>query len=244
MEVDYHIDHIPKTTANNRRPGIRLDATTITIHSTGNPSSTARNERAWLTNPANTRTASFHIVIDDKEAIEVIPLNEVAWHAGDGSGTASGNRTSIAIELCESGNQEQTISNAVELVAELLLERGWSTDRLHRHFDWSGKNCPRLMNTDGRWSGWHAFVAQVAAKLRELQADEDDDEPFPDDDEQEGDHSDDENGGITMTVEDANKIIRFLSAAYMATNNKAARKEFNRLANELRKASGQDPIVG
>ncbi|MBD2871417.1 N-acetylmuramoyl-L-alanine amidase family protein [Paenibacillus arenilitoris] len=42
-----------------------------------------------------------------------------------------------------------------------------------------------------------------------------------------------------MTAEDANKIIRFLSAAYMATDVPEARKEFNRLANELRIASGQ-----
>jgi len=42
----------------------------ITIHSTGNPTSTARNERAWLTNPNNNVTASWHIVVDEKEAIE------------------------------------------------------------------------------------------------------------------------------------------------------------------------------
>ncbi|TCZ75336.1 mannosyl-glycoprotein endo-beta-N-acetylglucosamidase [Paenibacillus albiflavus] len=38
---------------------------------------------------------------------------------------------------------------------------------------------------------------------------------------------------------DANKIISFLSAGYNATDNAEARKEFNRLANELRKVSGQ-----
>lgn len=42
-----------------------------------------------------------------------------------------------------------------------------------------------------------------------------------------------------MSVEDANKIIAFLSAAYMATEDPQARDEFHRLANELRKASGQ-----
>jgi len=42
-----------------------------------------------------------------------------------------------------------------------------------------------------------------------------------------------------LSAEDANKIIPFLSAAYMATTDKEARAEFNRLANELRKASGQ-----
>ncbi|BFT73459.1 MULTISPECIES: N-acetylmuramoyl-L-alanine amidase [Paenibacillus] len=42
-----------------------------------------------------------------------------------------------------------------------------------------------------------------------------------------------------ISVEDANKIIAFLSAAYMATEDPQARDEFHRLANELRKASGQ-----
>lgn len=53
-----------------------------------------------------------------------------------------------------------------------------------------------------------------------------------------------EGGGeevIQMTAEDANKIIRFLSAAYFATDSTEARKEFNRLANELRLVSGQEP---
>ncbi|PWV90274.1 GH25 family lysozyme M1 (1,4-beta-N-acetylmuramidase) [Paenibacillus cellulosilyticus] len=43
-----------------------------------------------------------------------------------------------------------------------------------------------------------------------------------------------------LTPEDANAIIKFLSAGYAATVQiPEAKKEFNRLANELRKASGQ-----
>src|SRR5690554_2123651 len=133
--MEYIVDHIPKGTSNNRRPGLAMAPTTITIHNTSNPRSTARNERAWLTNPANDRIASFHIVVDENEAIECIPLNEVAWHAGDGNG--DGNRKSIGIEICESGNYAQTLENAAQLVAKLLKERGWGVDRLRRHFDWS-----------------------------------------------------------------------------------------------------------
>lgn len=45
-----------------------------------------------------------------------------------------------------------------------------------------------------------------------------------------------------LTPEDANKIIRFLSAGwFVVQGNKQAEAEFNRLANELRKASGQPP---
>ena len=45
-----------------------------------------------------------------------------------------------------------------------------------------------------------------------------------------------------LKVEDANKIIDFLKAGWKVTEQyPEARKEFNRLANELRKASGQEP---
>lgn len=160
----YRKDHIPKGTACNRRPALPMTATTITIHNTGNPSSSAANERAWLTNPSNTRTASYHIVVDAKEAIECLPLNESAWHAGDGSGAKSGNRTSIGVEICES-NYEQSLANAVKLVAQMLKERGWGVDRLRRHWDWSGKVCPRLMYDGGKWTGWNEFKARVADEL-------------------------------------------------------------------------------
>lgn len=163
--MNYRVDHIPRTTPNNRRPGLAMTPTTITIHNTGNPSSTAANERGWLTNPSNNRTASFHIVVDEREAIECLPLAENAWHAGDGSGAGSGNRTSIGIEICESGNYQKTLDNAAELVAAMLKERGWGVDRLRRHYDWSKKICPRLMYDGGKWTGWTSFKNMVSAKL-------------------------------------------------------------------------------
>ncbi|MFD0959787.1 phosphodiester glycosidase family protein [Paenibacillus chungangensis] len=162
---NYRVNHIPRNTPYNRRPGHRLEATTITIHNTGNAASTARNELNWLTNPRNKATASYHLVVDERETIECIPLHETAWHAGDGNREGSGNRTSIAIELCESGNYEHTLIRASRLVADLLRERGWGVDRLRRHYDWSGKICPRLMYASGSWSHWDKFKQQVAANL-------------------------------------------------------------------------------
>lgn len=166
MSYTYRKDHIPQSTPCNRRPRIPLSATTITIHNTGNPDSSAKNERGWLTNPSNGRQASFHIVVDEREAIECLPLNEVAWHAGDGSASKSGNRTSIGIEMCESGNYVKTLDNAAELVSCMLKERGWGVDRLRRHFDWSGKICPRLMYDNGKWTGWAKFKAEVEKRMK------------------------------------------------------------------------------
>ena len=83
--------------------------------------------------------------MDEHEAIECLPLNENAWHSGDGNSPASGNRTSISIEICESGDYTKSLNNAVELVVKLLKQYGWSVGQLCRHYDWSGKVCPRLM---------------------------------------------------------------------------------------------------
>ncbi|MGI5927582.1 MAG: N-acetylmuramoyl-L-alanine amidase family protein [Thermacetogeniaceae bacterium] len=162
--MNYIIDHIPRNTPHNRRPGLSMVPQYITIHSTGNPSSTARNERGWLTNPSNTRTASWHICVDEKEAVEAIPLNEVAWHAGDG-GSGTGNRKSIGIEICESGDRQRTLQNAVKLVAKLLKERGWGVDRLRRHYDWSKKICPRIFYDGGKWTTWEQFRQAVQKEL-------------------------------------------------------------------------------
>jgi len=155
--MEYRVDHIPK---GKIRPGKKLNLQYITIHSTGNPTSTAMNERNWLVNPSNTRVASWHIAVDEKLAVEAIPLDEVAYHAG----TSAGNNTSIGIEICESGNREKTLDNAVKLVAKMLHERNWGVDKLRRHYDWSGKNCPRIMSANN-WKEWDRFKFNVNKEL-------------------------------------------------------------------------------
>ena len=159
--LKYLINHIPKSSPYNRRPGLSMSALYVTIHSTGNLNSTARDERAWLTNPSNFRVASWHICVDEKEAIEAIPLNEVAYHAGN----HAGNYSSIGIEICESGNRTKTLENAVELTVELLQQYGWGVDKLRRHYDWSGKVCPRIMSGNN-WAGWEQFKVDVENKLK------------------------------------------------------------------------------
>ncbi len=156
--VPYIVNHIPRATR-KRRPGRVRKPQTLTIHSTGNPRSTAKNERAWLTNPSNTAEfTGWHVVIDDREAIEAIPLNEVAYHAGDGSGP--GNSFSTGVEICESGNREKTLLNAAKVVAAILKEQGLTIADLRQHYDWSKKNCPSILRADNG-QGWREFVSSV-----------------------------------------------------------------------------------
>ncbi|HHX61644.1 MAG TPA: N-acetylmuramoyl-L-alanine amidase [Epulopiscium sp.] len=129
----------------------------ITVHSTANPTSTAQNERAWLTNPNNKTETGFHYVVDEKEAIECIPPNEVAWHAGDNKG--QGNMASIGLEICESGNREKTLENAIKLIQHLMKVH--KITKIARHYDWSKKNCPRILNKKGDWSEWNIFLTKI-----------------------------------------------------------------------------------
>ena len=144
-----------------------MTAKSITVHSTANPNSTARNERDNLARVENTRQASFHLVVDQKECIECIPLNEVSWHAADGF-YGEGNRTSISLEICESGDRVKTLDNASTILAQLVRKKGWTLDELKRHFDWSGKDCPRIFSANN-WDGWEKFKNDVYNKLVYLQ---------------------------------------------------------------------------
>lgn len=152
------VNHIPKDTAHNRRPGNPLKATSITIHSTANLTSSAKGERNWLTNPSNTRTASWHYAVDEVDVIEALPATENAWAATDGA-NGPGNRTSIHVEMCESGNRELVLKRTQELVVYLMVKYDIKT--VVRHRDWYNKNCPRILNGDGKWTDWFRFHKEI-----------------------------------------------------------------------------------
>ncbi len=73
----------------NIRPGYAMKPKYITIHETDNYSvgANARNHAQYLYSQATgttDRSASWHFTVDDKEIYQHLPLNENAWHAGDG----------------------------------------------------------------------------------------------------------------------------------------------------------------
>ena len=106
------------------RSGGAYPKTTITIHSTANANSTALNERAWLDNPTNNRYASWHYCVDEIGVVQAIPEREEAWHCGD----TGGNRTSLSIEICESGDRVKTLLNAAKFAAENWEENVYIID--------------------------------------------------------------------------------------------------------------------
>ena len=118
----------------------------IAIHNTYNDAS-AVNEISYM--KSNNNQVSFHIAVDDKEAIQGLPLDRNSWSCGDGA-NGPGNRKHISIEICYSKSGGTRFTNAEKLaakvVAELLKKYNWGIDKIKAHRDFSNKNCPHRTN--------------------------------------------------------------------------------------------------
>ncbi|MEK4702003.1 N-acetylmuramoyl-L-alanine amidase [Solibacillus sp. FSL R7-0668] len=137
----------------------------ITVHNTANDASAA-NEAAY--HNRNDNQVSYHVAIDDKEAIQCIPFDRNAWHCGDGQG--DGNRKSIGIEICysKSGGSRYVAAeeNAVQYIAKLLHQYGWGIDRVKQHYEWSKKNCPHRIRDEKRWGSFKQRIQDALNKLK------------------------------------------------------------------------------
>ena len=142
------------------RPGIRNNGIDgIVMHYTANKGGTARNHKDYFNNLKG-NYASAQLFVDDIEAICIIPLNEVAYHANeiskynsDGSRyrplfskIGNANYSTIGVEMCldKNGNiTEKTFQNTVKAVKELIaIYPNITRDKIWRHYDVTGKNCP------------------------------------------------------------------------------------------------------
>lgn len=116
----------------------------IVIHYTANPGSTAKENRNYFENLKNKRSkyASSHFVVGlDGEIVQCIPLDEIAYASN------SRNDDTISIEVChedKSGKfNEETYDTLVHLVAWLCDEYGLKKEDIIRHYDVTGKLCPK-----------------------------------------------------------------------------------------------------
>ncbi len=141
------------------RPGKVIKPTHLVIHWTANEGKGADAEANAKYFARATRAASAHYIVDDAEVIRCIPENEMAYHVGAKQYTewakthlgASPNGKTIGIEMCVNadGSFWQMYSNTCRLAAEILQRHGWGTDRLIRHYDVTGKNCPAFFVESG-----------------------------------------------------------------------------------------------
>ncbi|WP_281883213.1 N-acetylmuramoyl-L-alanine amidase family protein [Paenibacillus sp. YYML68] len=244
--MKYSITQRYLTGPSSRRPQQALSGPRfIVAHDTGNPGSTASANVAYFERTRNEMSASAHLFVDDKSIIECIPLltgrPEVAYHVvynvttdnaryGDDANDAAG-----AVELCHGGtiNLTESYKRYVWVMAYICYKFGLdpATDIVgHYTLDPARRTDPQgPLRQLGK-----TFADFVQDVVNEYRASVIPDNPTPPPTPVPGPGT-----GTMISVEDANKIIRFLSASYFASGDAEAQAEFHRLANELRRVSGQ-----
>ncbi len=138
----------------------------IVIHDTGNKNKGANAEAHFNYFNGGDRQASADFFVDDKQILQVNDYSTYyTWHCGDGKGkNGITNANSIGIEICvnSDGNYDIAFQNAVALTKHLMAELNIPIDRVVRHYDASGKNCPASMSANN-WALWNTFKAQLIA---------------------------------------------------------------------------------
>lgn len=145
------------------RPGTKLGKVkNIFVHYTANPETSARNNRSYFANLAQTheREASAHLIIGyEGEIIQCIPFDEQAY------AVRTRNGDSISIECCyldEDGSFTQaTYDTLLHTLAWLLEKYDLSTEDILRHYDCGGKKCP-LYYVEHE-DAWEQLLADVEA---------------------------------------------------------------------------------
>ena len=148
------------------RPQIPVEKVNyIAIHYTANPGSTAMSNRNYFENLATTQEnkVSSHFVVGlDGEVVQCIPTSEMSY------ATNARNVDTISIECChpdETGQfNDATYSSAVKLTAWLCTRFGLDTDQVIRHYDVTGKDCPKYYVENPY--AWFRMKSDIAAQIQ------------------------------------------------------------------------------
>ncbi len=135
----------------------------IVIHWTANPGkgANAKANRNYFN--SGVRAASAHYVVDADKIIQCVPDLEVAYHVGSKSYRPQGQRIMegrynpnyflIGIEMCINvdNDWDKTYQNTLDLTRYLLEKHHLTVKDLYRHYDITGKDCPKMMVDEPLW---------------------------------------------------------------------------------------------
>lgn len=145
----------------------------IIAHYTAVPKATAKNIRDSFNGYGITakRYASAHYAVDKHEIRQMIPDDEIAYHAHDNSRCypdalkPNANFSSLGVEICieaDGSFHPDTIKNAEKLFAYLLKKYNLPASRIYRHYDVTGKNCPlQWVKNPAQFTAFKANVDKI-----------------------------------------------------------------------------------
>ena len=149
------------------RPGFRSEKIrNIVIHYTANPGTSAAQNRSYfesLKDTKNTKASSHFIVGIQGEIIQCVPTWEYAYASNDR------NSDTVSIETCHVSKDgkytEETYGSLVHLTAWLCEKFGLTEEDVIRHYDVTGKICPKYFVDDE--DAWITFKQDVKKRLEE-----------------------------------------------------------------------------
>ncbi len=150
------------------RPQIALEQIDgIVVHYTANPGSTAQQNHDYfegLKDSQSTKASSHFIIGLDGEVIQCIPSSEWAYASNDR------NRNTLSIECChpdESGQfTDATYQSLVQLTGWLCHRFDLSAEDVIRHYDVTGKDCPKyFVEHEDAWVQFRQDVQEYADSL-------------------------------------------------------------------------------
>lgn len=144
------------------RPGDALEqVTSIFVHYTANPGTSAAQNRSYFEQQKDTheRSVSAHFIIGyEGEILQCVPLDEIAY------AVMTRNQDSVSIECCyledDGSFTQETYDSLISLLAWLTDAYDLDTEDILRHYDCGGKKCP-LYYTDHP-DAWEALKEDVA----------------------------------------------------------------------------------
>ena len=152
------------------RPGTKSEQITgIVVHYTANPGSTAQQNRDYFNDLQDTHitSASSHFVIGlDGEIIQCVPTWEIAYASNDR------NKDTVSIECChpdETGELNRaTYQSLVQLTAWLSEKFELEKDDIIRHYDITGKICPKyFVEHEDAWNTFKDAVQKARKRSTE-----------------------------------------------------------------------------
>lgn len=148
----------------------------IVIHYTANDGDTDEGNGNYFAN--NIVGASAHYFVDDDSITRSVPDDYIAWAVGGSKykytkgGKFYGkctNANSISIEFCDTKKNgvydftEATMKNAADLVKLLMKKYNVPVERVIRHYDVTGKVCPKPFVDDEK--AWETFKERLADNM-------------------------------------------------------------------------------
>ena len=141
----------------------------IAIHYTANPGASAQDNRDYFENLSwthETKVSSHFVIGLDGEVIQCIPSSEMSY------ATNSRNVDTLSIECChpdETGKfNDTTYESCVKLVAWLCVRFGLDQEAVIRHYDVTGKECPKYYVDNPQ--AWEQMKADIQARIQEDKA--------------------------------------------------------------------------